>query len=735
MYEYEVKFNPPVDSLRDKRELLLDQQRGTIGSATNFNGVTLHLPTKLASEQTICKASLRGKPFKVGIFYKKRRHYSDKEVILFLNNLFRRVMHLLKMVNVKGHMYSPNLSVAVEQHRLEIWPGFITAIDEYEGGIQMLCDASFRVLRTETALDVIRALSRDDNFRDTVVKALLKSVVLTRYNNKTYIVDDIDFTMNPLSTFRLTKADREISYIDYYREQYGLTISDPKQPMLINRPRVTSVAEQDVEKLIVLVPELVNMTGITEAMKNNFTVMTDIGKVTRLNPEARQQALGKFVQDVNSTPETKALLENWGLRLNNATVPLEGRVLDPEVLIFGGGQMETVAPNADWTRRACGGPVLTACNLDHWIIIFPKKFESIVKRFYDKFMFVGPKLGIQVAMPQGNDLPNDRIETYLKAVRGSVKPNTSVVVCIFPQQRADRYAAIKKLCYIEKPVASQVILAKTLSNEKKLDAVVKKVALQINCKLGGELWGVKGNIKGHVMVVGIDAYHDADLRAKGCSIAGVVSNINSAFSRWYSYTAKQEPKQEIGDALKVAFLNCLKTFYRHNQAWPDLVVVYRDGVSDTQLNVVQEHEVPQFLSCFKEMNNGHQPKFAYVVVQKRINTRLYNIPRPGQYDNPAPGTVVDYHITRRAWYDFFLVSQRVTQGTVTPVHFVVICDNANIPPDVLQKLSYKLTHMYFNWTGTVRVPAPCQYAHKLADMVGQHLKASPVGQEEKLFYL
>ena len=51
-----------------------------------------------------------------------------------------------------------------------------------------------------------------------MVKTLLKSVVLTRYNNKTYIVDDIDFTMNPLSTFRLTKADREISFIDYYRD-------------------------------------------------------------------------------------------------------------------------------------------------------------------------------------------------------------------------------------------------------------------------------------------------------------------------------------------------------------------------------------------------------------------------------------------------------------------------------------------------------------------------------------
>ena len=92
--------------------------------------------------------------------------------------------------------------------------------------------------------------------------------------------------------------------------------------MLINRPRTKSDAEQDIEKLIVLVPELVNMTGITEAMKNNFTIMTDIGKVTRLAPEARQEALTKFVRDVNSTPETKSLLESWGLRLNNATVPL-----------------------------------------------------------------------------------------------------------------------------------------------------------------------------------------------------------------------------------------------------------------------------------------------------------------------------------------------------------------------------------------------------------------------------
>lgn len=66
---------------------------------------------------------------------------------------------------------------------------------------------------------------------------------------------------------------------------------------------------------------------------------------------------------------------------------------------------------------------------------------------------------------------------------------------------------MKKLCCVEKPVASQVINFKTISNEKKVSSVVQKVALQINCKLGGELWGCKVPDKmGVIMVVGVRSY-------------------------------------------------------------------------------------------------------------------------------------------------------------------------------------------------------------------------------------
>ena len=40
-----------------------------------------------------------------------------------------------------------------------------------------------------------------------------------------------------------------------------------------------------------------------------------------------------------------------------------------------------------------------------------------------------------------------------------------------------------------------------------------------------------------------------------------------------------------------------------------------------------------------------------------------------------------------------------------------------LKPDQLQKLTYKLTHLYYNWPGTVRVPAVCQYAHKVSSVI------------------
>jgi hypothetical protein len=52
--------------------------------------------------------------------------------------------------------------------------------------------------------------------------------------------------------------------------------------------------------------------------------------------------------------------------------------------------------------------------------------------------------------------------------------------------------------------------------------------------------------------------------------------------------------------------------------------LFRDGVGDGQLQFAAAHEAAQFLSAFQALSPPFEPKFTMVVVQKRINTRLFH---------------------------------------------------------------------------------------------------------------
>merc|ERR1719187_877183 len=243
--------------------------------------------------------------------------------------------------------------------------------------------------------------------------------------------------------------------------------------------------------------------------------------------------------------------------------------------------------------------MLTAVDLKKWTVVYVQKNEAVVQNFVSLMIKLSPKMGMKVAQPELSQLANDRTETYLKAIRDTVNPSMQLVVAIMPTPRDDRYSAVKKLCCVETPVASQVINLKTISNEKKVTSVVQKIALQINCKLGGELWGTVTPYK-DLMVVGIDVYHDKT--KKSGSVAGVVASINDSLSRYFSRAVFQGDGQEIIDALKTAFCDCLIKYWEVNHKWPQHIVVFRDGVGDGQLEVAEKHEAEQFIRTFRYVN-------------------------------------------------------------------------------------------------------------------------------------
>jgi aubergine-like protein len=82
---------------------------------------------------------------------------------------------------------------------------------------------------------------------------------------------------------------------------------------------------------------------------------------------------------------------------------------------------------------------------------------------------------------------------FANAIKEVIQRNEpQMIVCIVPSANKDIYDSIKRICCVEFGIPSQVVTSNILNmnNQTKTKSVVTKVAIQINCKLGGEIWGV-----------------------------------------------------------------------------------------------------------------------------------------------------------------------------------------------------------------------------------------------------
>uniref|UniRef100_A0A4W5M0Q7 Piwi-like RNA-mediated gene silencing 2 n=1 Tax=Hucho hucho TaxID=62062 RepID=A0A4W5M0Q7_9TELE len=260
-----------------------------------------------------------------------------------------------------------------------------------------------------------------------------------------------------------------------------------------------------------------------------------------------------------------------------------------------------------------------------------------------------------------------------------VQPNVQLVVCIMTGNRDYLYCAIKKLyCAIKKlycvqsPVPSQVDT---------------KILLQMNCKLGGELWTV--NIPLVILLMSVFA-----LSKKNRSAMGFVASLNSMLTRWYTRVTFQMPNEEVINGFRMCLLAALQKYY-----------------------VVAGAQVCQELqSCWVSRSTISRPK--------------------GHPANLSPGTVLDHTVTNRDWVYFYLMAHHIQQGCGLPTHYISIYNMANLSPDHLQRLTFKMCHVYWNWPWTIQVPAPCKYGLKLAYLSGQYLHSEPAIQlADKPYFL
>lgn len=110
-------------------------------------------------------------------------------------------------------------------------------------------------------------------------------------------------------------------------------------------------------------------------------------------------------------------------------------------------------------------------------------------------------------------LPDDRTSTYAEELEKILSKSTpDLIFCVVSNNRSDRYAAIKKKCCLDRPVPSQVFLSKNLDGRNAM-SIATKVAIQMNCKLGGAPWTTEYPING-LMAIGFDVCHDSSTKSR-----------------------------------------------------------------------------------------------------------------------------------------------------------------------------------------------------------------------------
>uniref|UniRef100_A0A669DBC0 Piwi-like protein 2 n=1 Tax=Oreochromis niloticus TaxID=8128 RepID=A0A669DBC0_ORENI len=735
VYQYHVTFTPNVESMTMRFGMMKDH-RPTTGEVVAFDGSILYLPVKL--KDVVVLKSLRrtdNQEIQIKIQMTKILPPSSDLCIPFYNVVLRRVMKIIGLKVVGRNHYDPESAVILGKHRLQVWPGYSTGIKRTDGGLYLCIDVSHKVLRNDSVLDVMNTLYQQskENFQDECTKELIGSIVITRYNNRTYRIDAIEWNKSPKDTFTLMDGT-VTTFVDYYSKNYGITIKEMDQPLLLHRPKERSRqgGKQIITGEILLVPELSFMTGIPEKMRKDFRAMKDLTMHINVSGEQHTHSIKQLLKNINTNPESLNELGGWGLEIGTEILMIKGRTLPFETICL---QSSSFATGADvsWSREVVRDASISSIPLKTWAIFYPQRCTAQAEELVSTLNKVATPIGVQMGRPICVELRDDRTETYVKTIHSHLtsQPNLQLVVCIIFGNRDDLYSAIKKLCCVKNPIPSQAINVRTISQQQKLKSVAQKILLQMNSKLGGELWTVNVPLK-NLMVVGVDVHHDPSKSHQ--SVMGFVASVNSSLTRWYSRVIFQTPNEELIRGFRVCLLAALQKYYEVNHNLPEKIVVYRDGVSDGQLKMVEQYEIPQLIKCF-ETFPSYEPKLVFIVVQKRISTTLYSW-AANSFGTPPPGTVVDHTLTQKDWVDFYLMAHHIRQGCGLPTHYISLYNTANLTPDHLQRLTFKMCHLYWNWPGTIRVPAPCKYAHKLAFLSGQYLHSEPAIQlSDRLFFL
>lgn len=182
VFEYHVNFSPAVHS-KAARVKIINSHIDQMGGVKMFDGGScLYLPIRLPKEELTFTGThpFDDEEVTMTVTFKKKKNTNDCTHLF--NILFKRIMVALEYTRFGRNYYNMNNKMLIPQYRMEILPGYVIVAEEYDGGLMICLDAQHKVLRVDTAYEVMQEIRRvaGNRFKEEVHRVIIGSSVMTR---------------------------------------------------------------------------------------------------------------------------------------------------------------------------------------------------------------------------------------------------------------------------------------------------------------------------------------------------------------------------------------------------------------------------------------------------------------------------------------------------------------------------------------------------------------------------
>ncbi|CAO2813123.1 unnamed protein product [Amaranthus hypochondriacus] len=622
--------------------------------------------------------------------------------------------------------------------------GFHSSFRATQGGLSLNIDVSTTmIVQPGPVIDFLisnQNVPHPDQIDWVKAKRMLKNLrITTKTSNLEFKITGLSDKICRDQTFELRQRNGdgqqqsvEITVHDYFMQHRNISLRYSSNYPCINVGRPKRPSYFPIEMC-----DLVSLQRYTKSLSGQQRA--SLVEKSRQKPQERMRVLTDALRASNYAADQ--MLSASGINISTEFAQVEGRILHAPQLKVGSGQ--DLAPRRgrwNFNNKELFEPVEA---LDRWVIVnFSARVDmnllsrDIVKCGQRKGMKIRDPFKVFQESHQDRRLPAPRrAENMMDLVKNGLPGPPQLILCVLPDRKnCDIYGPWKR-----KALAEVGLVTQCISPLKLNDQYLTNVLLKINAKLGGlnsvlsieHARNIPFVSEAPTLIIGMDVSHGSPGRADVPSIAAVVSSRGwPSISRYRASVRTQSPKVEIIDGLfkldpetniddGMIRESLLDFFKSSNKRKPENIIIFRDGVSESQFSQVLNIELDQIREACKFLEEHWNPKFTLVVAQKNHHTKFFQRNSP---DNVEPGTVVDNGICHPKNNDFYMCAHAGMIGTTRPTHYQVLIDGIGFSAGDLQDLVHSLSYVYQRSTTAISVVAPVCYAHLAASQVAQFMK-------------